>query len=327
MAQDRAVLYGKGDVLVYRTYAAPLKGITPIPESSYTGDDNVIFAWNLKVVFGGEAFLTSFTEGDNSQIVATDSMKNFILRHAADYPGATIEGFLHHLADLFLNRYSHLSSIELSAERLPFQGVEVPGPSGRMPSSIVFSHSRGEAATAEVKAARGGDGSLLIERLSGGISKLHLIKVKGSSFAGFVRDEYTTLPEAYDRPLFIYLNISWTYTDVKHGLGGDPQCYIPAEQIRDVAVAVFHELYSPSIQHLLYRIGQRALKRFPQMATIQFESNNRTWETVIDDIPGEQGKVFTEPRPPYGFQLFTMIRSDADEHGEIDDTRTRLVTG
>ncbi|WP_338131253.1 hypothetical protein [Cohnella rhizosphaerae] len=35
--------------------------------------------------------------------------------------------------------------------------------------------------------------------------------MSGSSFYGFIRDEYTTLPEAKDRPLFIFLDILWTY--------------------------------------------------------------------------------------------------------------------
>ena len=29
--------YGKADVKVYRTYAAPLHGVTPIPESPFAG--------------------------------------------------------------------------------------------------------------------------------------------------------------------------------------------------------------------------------------------------------------------------------------------------
>lgn len=44
----RTLYYGEGDILVYRTYAKPFEAMT-IPESSFTGECNVIFAHNLGV--------------------------------------------------------------------------------------------------------------------------------------------------------------------------------------------------------------------------------------------------------------------------------------
>ena len=85
-----------------------------------------------------------------------------------------------------------------------------------------------------------------------------------------------------------------------------------AEQIRDIAHTVFHEQHSPSIQNLIYRIGQRSLLRFPQLKEIRFESNNRTWETILEEVSVGEGKVFTEPRPPYGFQGFSMTKRDLE---------------
>lgn len=70
----RTIFYGKSDVLTYRTYAKPL-AVTPVPESSFTGCENIIFAHNITFAVTGEAFLPSFSEGDNSMVVATDSMK------------------------------------------------------------------------------------------------------------------------------------------------------------------------------------------------------------------------------------------------------------
>ena len=103
--------------------------------------------------------------------------------------------------------------------------------------------------------------------------------------------------------------MNWTYENVLHALDADEGEYVAAEQIRDIAQSAFHELNSPSIQSLIYQIGLRVLSRFPQLATISFESNNRTWETIIEP-ENEQGGVFTEPRPPYGFQGFSMSRAD-----------------
>ncbi|WP_040949065.1 factor-independent urate hydroxylase [Gorillibacterium massiliense] len=311
--KERTLFYGKGDVFVYRTYAGKLAGLPTIPESAFTGRDNVIFALNVHFSVYGDAFFASFAEGDNRLVVATDSMKNFILRHAALYDGCTMEGYLAFVSRRFLETYTQADSVCISANRLEFEPTWVPGENGSGPteSGLVYRHSRNEHASAAITACRTETGIELAE-CSSGINNLHLIKVKGSSFYGFVRDEYTTLPEAKDRPLYIYLDIGWTYSDLADSLKGEPGKYVPPEQVRDIAHCVFHEFNTPSIQNLIFEVGKRILIRFPQLAEVRFESNNRTWETIVDDIPASEGKVFTEPRPPYGFQGFSMTRSDVE---------------
>lgn len=312
MSKPRVMQYGKGDVLVYRTFAKPLTGLRAIPESSHTGEDNVIFAMNIKVGVSGEQFLPSFTEGDNSLIVATDSMKNFILRHAADFDGDTTEQFLAFVSCKFLNTYAQMTRIDISADRLSFVPLKVGGANGLQPSGLVYGCSHNAHAVSSLTVEREGGGAVVTAHRSG-IEDLQLIKVKGSGFAGFVRDEYTTLPETYDRPLFIYLNIYWTYIEAEDALDSSRASYVLAAQIRDIAQTIFHEMNSPSIQNLIYHIGLRMLERFPQLATVEFESNNRTWETVVEVIPDSVGRVYTEPRPPYGFQGFSMTREDLQE--------------
>ena len=132
--------------------------------------------------------------------------------------------------------------------------------------------------------------------------------MSGNSFVGFVRDEYTTLPEDGNRPLFIYLNLHWIYEEQTDAFGTDPSKYVAAEQIIDLASSVFHGMETPSIQNLIYEIGCRILNRFPQLLEVTFESQNHTWDTVVSDIPGSNGKVYTEPRPPFGFQVFTVTK-------------------
>jgi urate oxidase/2-oxo-4-hydroxy-4-carboxy-5-ureidoimidazoline decarboxylase len=309
LISGRTLYYGKGDVLTYRTYATPLV-VESIAESSFEGNPNVIFAHNIKFAVSGEAILTSFTEGDNGKVVATDSMKNFILRHTATYEGSTSEGLLSHLSELFMAKYEHIESIEIEAHRLPFDSVSVQAPQGGYQNSeLVYRPSHNDHSHGKLTFARS-EGGVRLVSLTSGISDLHLIKVSGSSFYGFIRDEYTTLPDSYDRPLFIYLNINWSYSDPSDALDASRNRYVAAEQVRDVAHHVFHEFKTPSIQYLIYRIGLRLLSRFPQLSEVFFESNNRTWETIVE--PGGVGKpgVYTEPRPPYGFQGFTMTRED-----------------
>ena len=60
---ERIMYYGKGDVWVYRSYAKPLTNLTLIPESGFTGRDNVLFGMNIKVAVSGEKFLLLLRKG------------------------------------------------------------------------------------------------------------------------------------------------------------------------------------------------------------------------------------------------------------------------
>nr|4R8X_A Chain A, Uricase [Metabacillus fastidiosus]4R8X_B Chain B, Uricase [Metabacillus fastidiosus]4R8X_C Chain C, Uricase [Metabacillus fastidiosus]4R8X_D Chain D, Uricase [Metabacillus fastidiosus] len=306
---ERTMFYGKGDVYVFRTYANPLKGLKQIPESNFTEKHNTIFGMNAKVALKGEQLLTSFTEGDNSLVVATDSMKNFIQRHAASYEGATLEGFLQYVCEAFLAKYSHLDAVRLEAKEYAFDDIQVGTDKGVVTSDLVFRKSRNEYVTATVEVARTASGTEVVEQASG-IADIQLIKVSGSSFYGYIIDEYTTLAEATDRPLYIFLNIGWAYENQDDAKGDNPANYVAAEQVRDIAASVFHTLDNKSIQHLIYHIGLTILDRFPQLTEVNFGTNNRTWDTVVEGTDGFKGAVFTEPRPPFGFQGFSVHQED-----------------
>lgn len=310
----QSLSYGKGNVFAYRTYSIPLTGIKQIPESTFSGRDHIIFGTNVKVSVGGSAFLPSFTEGDNSMVIATDSMKNFIQRHLATFTGTTLEGFASYVSEAFLNKYPQIDTVKLMAEDIPFEAVTEATGTPLKQSDLVFKKSRNERAQSSLETIRGENGNEITQQCSS-ILDLQLIKVSGNSFVGFVRDEYTTLPEDGNRPLFIYLNLHWIYEDQKDAFGTDPSKYVAAEQVTDIATSVFHELETPSIQNLIFEIGCRILTRFPQLLEVTFESQNHTWDTVVPIISDSMGKVYTEPRPPFGFQVFTVKR----EHLENDN--------
>ncbi|UOQ43695.1 urate oxidase [Halobacillus salinarum] len=313
MDKEREMFYGKRDVFAYRTYLKPLKDVRRIEESDFNGKSNVVFGINVSVKVGGEQFLPSFTQGDNSMVVATDSMKNFIQKHLGSYEGCTIEGFLAYTAQAFLNKYSHFESVEMKGEEIPFESARALTSTRLTESDVVFKHSRNETVAASCHYIRKEE-KILLKSQQSSLYDLQLIKVSGNSFVGYIQDEYTTLPEDGNRPLFIYLNIHWQYHDKKLAYGEEAESYVAAEQVKDIAACVFHEQSTPSIQNLIYHIGLRILARFPQLKDVTFESQNRTWETVVGEIPGSAGKVYTEPRPPYGFQVFTVTHEDLVHH-------------
>jgi urate oxidase/2-oxo-4-hydroxy-4-carboxy-5-ureidoimidazoline decarboxylase len=256
MAKPIAHAYGKDAVSVYRI------------------EGEQLFACDVRMILRGDAFETSFTEGDNSLVVATDSMKNFIQREAVGYRDESLEAFLVVVGERFLERYGHVQAVELRAEETVF---------ARRARSVL-QRLYADRTVAEMTLRN--DGTRL-ER--SGLLGLHLIKLSGSSFAGFVRDEYTTLPEAHDRPLFVHLDVSWHNADYERRAA--------AAEVRAVLIEAFSDFESASIQELVHEMGVRVLDRSPEIDNVRFTAENRLWDTAQQ---GDGVTVYTDARPPFG---------------------------
>jgi urate oxidase len=301
-----AVSYGKFHVPVYRVYASPLTDITSIPESQFTGRANILFALEIDVEVIGNNFLPAYTQGDNSNVVATDSMKNFILRQALTFSGATQEEFLAMLGRQFLQTYPQMERLRLTARELPFTAVPVPHTDTFRPSNVLFSRSHSDFTFTTLEFSRTTD--LPVDHQCGRLG-LELLKVTGSAFTRFLHDEYTTLPERVDRPLFIYLDVYWKYAQSADLLLPAHNRYVPAEQVRDVIQVVFHEFVSESIQHLVHEMALRLLARFPQLAEVSFAAQNRTRDQIVVSETDPAIKVYSDPFPAYGVIKLTMQNS------------------
>jgi urate oxidase / 2-oxo-4-hydroxy-4-carboxy-5-ureidoimidazoline decarboxylase len=294
-----AISYGKAGVPVYRAYGAPLRGLPRVPESGFEGRDNDLFAVEVDVEVFGTGFLPAYTAGDNSAVVATDSMKNFILRHGLDYQGATLEGFLSALGHGFLSTYPTMESLRLAGRELRFDRVQ----------GALLARAHGDHGTAELRLGRDDEGAPVPGDVRSGRVGLELLKLTGSAFTRFVRDEYTTLPERGDRPLFIHLDVGWRYTDPSHATGDDVSRYAASEQVRDVCAAVFADLVSESIQHLVWEMSERVLERFPQLEQVSFVAQNRTRDPIAGEGEGARvPRVYSDPFPAYGTITLTRAR-------------------
>ncbi len=62
--------------------------------------------------------------------------------------------------------------------------------------------------------------------------------------------------------------------------------------MRDVCAAVFEDLVSESIQHLVHAMGARLLELLPGLAEVSFEARNLTRDPVVE------GVVTPTPSPP-----------------------------
>ena len=303
------IRYGKADVKVYRTHAEPLTGITPIPESPFAGRENLLAAAEIEVIVHGTQFLDAYTKGDNRLVVATDTMKNFIHAVSLRARARTLEEWLLEVGTAFLGTYPHMERLTMLGGELPFPAAIVPGQDGFESSDRLFSRDRCDAGSARLELARADDGTVVITDHESGRRGLQLIKTTGSAFADFARDEHTTLPERRDRPLYIWLDVGWRYEDPSHAVLDDPARYVAAEQVADLAVAVFHQFVSLSIQHLVNEIGTRMLGRWPQLAEVSFDAQNRLWDLGGESPDDPRVRTYADPRPPYG-HIGLVLRRD-----------------
>lgn len=305
------IYYGKADVATYRTYATPLTGITPIPESSFDGRSNTLLAASIEVRVLGTAFMAAYTEGDNRLVVATDTMKNFIHRESLAFRGATLEEWLEFVGRRFLETYPHMERLRVSGVEIPFEPAVVPAADGDGwdASDVLFERQHGNRSTAALELDRTDAGEVGVTDLSAGRVGMQLMKVTGSSFADFARDAYTTLPERKDRPLYVHLDVGWKYFAPDLALARDHTTYVAGEQVADLVGAVFHRFVSLSIQHLVNEIGAAMLERWPQLSEVSFEAQNRLWDLAVTSDEDDRAKVYCDPRPPYG-RIGLVLRRD-----------------
>ncbi len=271
--------YGKGDVIVYRLCR--------------DGRSDPVFGANVKLLIYGDAFWQTYTTGDNTGLVATDSMKNFIQRETMNFPGSNLESYCQFLAETFLNKYAQAEGAQVSATQIPYDAL--PG------SEVAFAPAGPACATAVVELIRDG-ATLRTAELRSGIRGFRLLRLKGSAFAGFVRDEYTTLPDIKDRPLHMWLDLDWTYLNTSAAFSNGAV----TKRVRAIVQDVFAGFESGSIQEIIYQIGQKMLADIPAIAEIRLEANNRTWDTIAEQ--GLSVGVYTDARPPYGCLGLTLTR-------------------
>ena len=144
-------------------------------------------------------------------------------------------------------------------------------------------------------------GEGLIEAMSG-VRGFKLLRLCGSAFKWFVRDEYTTLPDLNNRPLHMWLDVEWTYVRLDAAFNEGSA----SARVRCIVREVFASFESGSIQQVIYAIGQRILGEVPMVAEVRLEANNRTWDTIAE--AGDELGVYTDTRPPYGCLGLTLKR-------------------
>ena len=151
-------------------------------------------------------FAAAHVSGDNAAILPTDTMKNTVYALAKDRFDGAIESFALTLAEHFLERLPEISRVSIEIVEHGWERLNVRG----APHPHAFIRPGAESRLCSVRRDR------QEEAVESGIEGLTVLKSADSAFAGFFKDEYTTLPETADRIFATAIRAVWTYlpTDV-----------------------------------------------------------------------------------------------------------------
>lgn len=226
--------------------------------------------------------------GDNSGLVATDTMKNTVYARAKELSGREIEDFAVALTDHFLRENAHVSASEVSIEERIWSRL----------GASAFEGSSQERRTARVVRSR--ESVVVHSGLKGAL----ILKSGHSGFSGFARDRYTTLPETRDRLLATSLTAEWTHRSVSR---------TPADgwdAVRRMLLETFAAHDSASVQHTLYAMGEAALAAHPGIREIRLTMPNRH-HLLVDLAPfglTNENEIFIATEEPYGLIEATVTR-------------------
>ena len=214
--------------------------------------------WALEILLEGD-FESCFKDGDNSNILPTDTMKNTVYSLARSSSAACMEDFGKELISFLLARNPQVSAGQVTLSEKAWEHLESRG----KPHPTAFRKASEELQTTEVVQRRGG--KLAVRS---GLDNLVMLKTAGSEFAGFIKDSLTTLPEASDRLFGTAVRARWGYSseDVRFE---NLRC-----RIRETLIAVFAEHTSKSVQHTLYAMGEAALERISEIDDIELTMPN-----------------------------------------------------
>lgn len=234
-------------------------------------------------------------------MLPTDTQKNTAFAFAKEKGIGAIEEYALTLGERFLVASPAAEGARIEVEEYAWERIEVDG-QGHDHS---FVRSGGGVRNTIVNVERGQ------AYVVSGISDLVVLKSTGSEFHGFLKDEYTTLPETDDRILATSLVARWRYehTDVEWDKAYD--------RIKALLLEQFAKIHSLALQQTLYGMGSAVLEAHPEVAEIRFSAPNKH-HFLVDLSPfgvENPGEVFVAADRPYGLIEATVTRDDASDPG------------
>jgi urate oxidase len=257
------------------------------------GDRHDLHDLTVAIQFKGH-YDEAYTDGDNTAVLPTDTMKNTVYALAAREPVGDPERLGLALAHRFLDRNARLVRARIDLTEHLWRRI----PRGEREHDHAFVRTGPETRTATVQSHR------RRTIVGAGIADLLVLKTADSAFDNFMQDEYTTLPPTRDRIMATSLTATWRYRDADID-------FTPAwNAVRRLLLDVFAEHQSESVQHTLYAMGQAVLDSVEAVTAIRLVMPNKhhnPFDLSRLGLPN-RNEIFVPTDEPYGLIDATLTR-------------------
>jgi urate oxidase len=293
MSQLSYARYGKDNIRLYKVDKDEQSGIQSVVEQT------------VCILLEGDID-TSYTQADNSVIVATDTQKQTCYILAKQNPISPPERFAAVIGNHFINTYSHIHAAHVKIIQHRWTRLNVDG----KPHPHSFFRD-GEEIRVVDSVTREGEGSSIKSK----IEKLLVLKSTGSAFHGFHRDEFTQLPETWDRILSTEVEAGWlwkTFKTVEETKNVDFDAAWKAA--RDITLKTFATDSSASVQNTMYKMCDQILAAVPLVEAVDYSLPNKhyfeidlSWHKGLKNT-GKDATVYAPQSNPNGLIQCTVTR-------------------
>jgi urate oxidase len=240
-------------------------------------------------------FATAHTDGDNSLVVATDTMKNTAYAFAADHLTGSIEAYATALGSHFL-QVEQVDRAIVNVREHAWRPIDAGGVTAE------GAFLRTSEGTRVATVAVGRDATVV----EAGIEDLVVMKTARSAFSGFPRDRFTTLADTEDRLMATKLTAIWTY--------GAPEIDFDAvwTAIHGTLLESFADHDSPSVQTSIWIMGKAMLERHEELEQVRMVLPNlHHWTVDLAQFGIDNDRlVYVSTTEPHGLIEATVRRSE-----------------
>ncbi|KAF3690851.1 Uricase [Channa argus] len=212
-----------------------------------------------------------YINGDNSDIIPTDTMKNTVHALAKLKGVKTIEQFSLDICHYFLTSFNHVVRAKVHMEEAPWRRLEKNG----VEHAHAFIFSPEVCHFCDVEQNLNG-----IPVVHSGVKNMKVLKTTQSGFDGFLKDRFTTLQETKDRCFCTSVYSRWRYNKVQD-VDFDAVWKCIKETIIEKFAGPYNRgEYSPSVQKTLYETQVLVLERVPEVDEIEIVMPNEHYFTI-----------------------------------------------
>lgn len=264
---------------------------------------------NVSVSLSGDMEEVHYS-GSNASVLPTDTTKNTVYAFAKEHGIESAEQFGIHLARHFVTSQEPIHRARIRIEEYTWERIETPGEAKHS-----FVRKGQETRLAQITY----DGSSW--EVVSGLKDLTVLNSTDSEFWGYVKDKYTTLPEAYDRILATEVSGRWRFnwTDDAEEM---PDWDASYEQTKQHMLRAFAETYSLSLQQTLYQMGSRIIENRDEIDEVRFSLPNKH-HFLVDLEPfglKNDNEVYFAADRPYGLIEATVLRDGREARIPADLT-------